>query len=386
MEEMVTIVTKIKDLSPQELKALPTLSSATEKSPLDATTELPIKLSAQAYVKAYGAAEEFHRADKANRATRSYPMSLWHELRVQAEVTFNHLRPLVGNFAISDYEGISGCNYDFHPVPFRFPAVSTEEQLLSVVVSLHQTVKNTTATPADLTAVNKPPKESTARLHACYVPPGLAAPDGLSTREVAALTPTPIDIFTPTQDTTTSAPPPVTLQRVLDDTPATVTPPSRQKKDRLPVDPPLPPVELVPVTAQRVPNLEPPTFPIPPQRVLEILPPTMNRHSLRTSEAAVSKAMEYLQPATAFYGTAIGVASDIVKTKQAKAPDKAHQWFRDKVRLGESTSSNLHSALSAPYYLTKPLSSTDHLRNVAKIVNFRPPDPLSPSVRTYSRK
>ena len=382
MEEMVTIVTEIKDLSPQELKALPTPSDATEKSPLDATTELSPKLSAQAYVKAYGAAEELHRADKAERATRSFPMSLWHELRVQAEITFNHLRPLAGNFAISDHEGISGCNYDFHPVPFRFPGVSTEEQLLSVVVSLHQTVKNTTATPADLTAVIKSPMESTARLHACYVPPGLAAPDALSTCEVAALTSTPIDTFTPIQDTTTSAPPPVTIQRVLDNMPATVTPPYRQKKDRLPVNPPLPPVELVPVPAQRVPNLEPPTFPVPPQRVLEILPPTMNRHSLRTSEAAVSNAMEYLQPDSAFYGTAIGIANDIVKTKQAKAPDKAHQWFRDKVRLGEYTSSNLHSALSAPYYLTQPLYLTDHLRNVAKIVKFRPPDPLSPSIRT----
>ena len=102
--------------------------------------------------------------------------------------------------------------------------------------------------------------------------------------------------------------------------------------------------------------------------MLEILPPTMNRHSLCTSVAAVSKAMEYLQPASAFYGTAIGVASDIVKTKQAKAPDKAHQWFRDKVRL----SSSPHSALSAPYYLTQPLYLTDHLRSVAKIVKFRP--------------
>ena len=45
-------------------------------------------------------------------------MSLWHELKVQAEITINHLRPLADNPSISAYEGIFGCKYDFlaHPL------------------------------------------------------------------------------------------------------------------------------------------------------------------------------------------------------------------------------------------------------------------------------
>ena len=94
--------------------------------------------------------------------------------------------------------------------------------------------------------------------------------------------------------------------------------------------------------------------------------------------------MGYPQPATTLYGdskTAIGVASDTVKVKQAKAIDKAYHWFRGRVRLGELTSHYIPSALSASNYLTKPLSPTDHHREVAKIVKFPPPDPLSPSTR-----
>ena len=418
MEDMVTMVKDIKDLSPEELKALSIYFDATGKFPFDATdgskhflicvyknyihAELLPNRSAQAYVKAYRAAIMFfrskghvfslarldnetsaelehlldtelkiayqyisagsHRANKAERAIRSwknhfiaglatvdpnFPMSLWHELKVQAEITLNHLRPYASNPAISAYEGIFGHKYDFlahplapvgtkvliydpadsrrswaphgtpgfilgpaihhyrsqltyvpdtkgqrftdqcsfHPVPFKFPGASTEELLLSAIDSLHQTVKDTTATPADLSAAIQSLVESTAHLRTGHVPPGPAAPDGLSAREVAAITTTPIVVSTPTLDTTTSAPQPVTLQRVPDDTPATITPPRRQKKVRFNHDLPLPPVEPVPVSAQRVPDLAPPTLPEPPQRVPETQPPTMNRHPLRTEKA-----------------------------------------------------------------------------------------------------
>ena len=87
----------------------------------------------------------------------------------------------------------------FHPVPFKFPGASTEELLLSAVDSLHQTVKNTTAPPAELNAAVQSLVESTNHLRAGYVPPGPVAPDGLSAREVAALTPSPIVVTTPTQ-------------------------------------------------------------------------------------------------------------------------------------------------------------------------------------------
>ena len=141
-------------------------------------------------------------------------MSLWHELKVQAEITINQLRPFADNPPISAYEGIFGCKYDFlahplapvgtkvliydpadsrkswaphgtpgfvlgpaihhyrsqltyvpdtkgqrfsdqcsfHPVPFKFPGASTEELLLAAVENLKQTVTNTGARPAELDA------------------------------------------------------------------------------------------------------------------------------------------------------------------------------------------------------------------------------------------
>jgi hypothetical protein len=103
----------------------------------------------------------------------------------------------------------------------------------------------------------------------------------------------------------------------------------------------------------------------------------------------VLEAMGYPQPVTAFYGdntTAIGIANDTVKIKQAKAIDKAYHWFRDRVRLGEFISHYIPSALNASNYLTKPLSPSDHHREISMIIKFPPPNPLNPSIRRKYRK
>lgn len=103
----------------------------------------------------------------------------------------------------------------------------------------------------------------------------------------------------------------------------------------------------------------------------------------------VLEAMNYPQPPTQFYGdntTAVGMANDSVKIKRAKAVEKAFHWFRDKIRLGEFTSSHIPSNLNVADYMTKPLSPANHKRAVINILKFPPPNPNNPSVKQKYKK
>jgi len=225
-----------------------------------------------------------HRANKAERAIRAwknhfiaglatvdpkFPMDRWSDLKEQAELTLNHLRPFADSHSISAYEGIFGQKFDFlahplappgikvlvydpndtrkswaphgtpgfvlgpalqhyrsqityipdtkgkrfsdqcsfHPVPFMFPGASTQELLLAAIDNLQLVVTTQTDSPSALQGALAELLDATAHLRSGSIPPGPRSPDGLLPKDLPqpANPPTP-STFIPLSTTLPSTP------------------------------------------------------------------------------------------------------------------------------------------------------------------------------------